>query len=116
MISHPHFYTTHLTWASVFDCPVYVHSADKEWLNREDKSGHREFINAQTQEIVPGVTAIRCGGHFPGSLVLHWEKHLFIADTMVNVPVKFTQYQTNAYNTTLTITRPPSLLPNLSPG
>ncbi len=23
-------------------------------------------------EVVPGVTLIRCGGHFPGSAVLHW--------------------------------------------
>jgi glyoxylase-like metal-dependent hydrolase (beta-lactamase superfamily II) len=36
---------------------------------------------------VPGVTAIKVGGHFEGSMVLHWEGHLFIADTFVNVPV-----------------------------
>ncbi|KAK4996684.1 hypothetical protein LTR28_000104 [Elasticomyces elasticus] len=26
------------------------------------------------------------GGHFPGSLVLHWDEKLFIADTFVTVP------------------------------
>ena len=49
-------------------------------------------------EIVKGVTAIQVGGHFEGSMVLHWDGvgeeggeeqggHLFIADTFVNVPV-----------------------------
>jgi glyoxylase-like metal-dependent hydrolase (beta-lactamase superfamily II) len=38
---------------------------------------------------VPGVTAIKVGGHFEGSMVLHWDGHLFIADTFVNVPVSF---------------------------
>lgn len=37
-----------------------------------------------------GVTAIKVGGHFEGSMVLHWDGHLFIADTFVNVPVSFT--------------------------
>ena len=36
---------------------------------------------------MPGVTAIKVGGHFEGSMVLHWDGHLFIADTFVNVPV-----------------------------
>lgn len=39
------------------------------------------------EKMLPGVTAIKTGGHFPGSLVLHWEKKLFIADTIVTVPV-----------------------------
>ena len=40
-----------------------------------------------TEEVLPGVTAIKTGGHFSGSLVLHWERKLFIADTIVTVPV-----------------------------
>ncbi len=35
-ISHPHFYTTMVEWAKAFDCPVYVHAADKEWIMRPD--------------------------------------------------------------------------------
>lgn len=42
-----------------------------------------------SRAILPGVTAIKTGGHFPGSLVLHWEKKLFLADTIVTVPVRF---------------------------
>lgn len=39
------------------------------------------------ENVLNGVIAIKTGGHFPGSLVLHWEKKLFIADTIVTVPV-----------------------------
>ena len=89
MISHPHFYTTHLTWASIFNCAVYMHASDKEWLNRRDRSGRVKFLTSEAEEIVPGVTAIQCGGHFEGSLVLHWKGRLCIADTFVNVPVRY---------------------------
>ena len=86
MISHPHFYTTHLEWAAQFNCPVYVAADDKEWLNREDGKGVRKAYK-RTEEVVPGVTVVQCGGHFDGSSVLHWEDKLFIADTMMSVPV-----------------------------
>jgi hypothetical protein len=39
------------------------------------------------EEVEGEVRAIQCGGHFDGSLVLLWEKKLFIADTMMSVPV-----------------------------
>jgi glyoxylase-like metal-dependent hydrolase (beta-lactamase superfamily II) len=86
VVSHPHFYTTHLEWAKQFQCPVYLCKADEEWLNRADKDGMRQWVEG-TREIVPGVTAIQAGGHFDGSMVLHWDKKLFIADTMMTVPV-----------------------------
>ncbi|UPX11758.1 uncharacterized protein EKO05_0002348 [Ascochyta rabiei] len=88
VISHPHFYTTHLEWATQFSCPVYIASDDAEWLNRADKNGVRKWIK-KTEEVVPGVTAVQCGGHFDGSCVLHWERKLFIADTMMSVPSGF---------------------------
>ncbi|KAF2622696.1 hypothetical protein BU25DRAFT_414946 [Macroventuria anomochaeta] len=88
IISHPHFYTTHLEWAAQFNCPVYVAADDKEWLNREDKNGVRHLYKG-TKEVVPGVTVIQCGGHFDGSSVLHWEMKLLIADTMMSVPSGF---------------------------
>ncbi|KIW07832.1 uncharacterized protein PV09_01750 [Verruconis gallopava] len=89
VISHPHFYNTHLDWAAAFDCPVYLAFEDKEWLCRlddDEKKPRRRFITTPTLEIVPGVTAIKAGGHFPGSLLLHWDKKLFIADTIMTVP------------------------------
>jgi glyoxylase-like metal-dependent hydrolase (beta-lactamase superfamily II) len=86
VVSHPHFYGTHLEWARILDCPVYTSTDDAEWLMREDTSGRRKLFQG-TKEIVHGVTAIQAGGHFDGSLFLHWEKKLFIADTMMSVPV-----------------------------
>ena len=30
------------------------------------------MLAAGTLDVLPGVTLIQCGGHFPGSAVLHW--------------------------------------------
>ncbi|KAF2030030.1 hypothetical protein EK21DRAFT_66486 [Setomelanomma holmii] len=91
VISHPHFYTTHLEWARIFQCPVYVSSDDAEWLNRADNDEVRKWIKgSQSIEEVDGeVRAVQCGGHFDGSLVLLWERKLFIADTIMSVPSGF---------------------------
>jgi hypothetical protein len=71
-ISHPHFYTTNGEWSRAFDAPVYLHAADKEWvLNPHANIRHWE---GETHELLPDVTLIRCGGHFPGGTVLHWGK------------------------------------------
>jgi glyoxylase-like metal-dependent hydrolase (beta-lactamase superfamily II) len=90
VISHPHFYTTHLEWAKIFNCPVYIASDDAEWLSREDKEGVRKWVKGvqEIEEVGGQVKAIQCGGHFNGSLVLLWEKKLFIADTIMSVPVR----------------------------
>lgn len=49
------------------------------------------LLEQQYTEIVPGVTAAICGGHFDGSLVLHSEHHkaLFVADAILAVPSAF---------------------------
>ncbi|KAK3636440.1 hypothetical protein LTR56_014227 [Elasticomyces elasticus] len=86
VISHPHYYTTHLDWAKTFDCPVYIAHDDQEWLNRDDKEGRRVFINGSSEHIVGDAIAIKVGGHFPGSLVLLWNKKLLIADSFVTTP------------------------------
>ncbi|KAK4498773.1 hypothetical protein PRZ48_009283 [Zasmidium cellare] len=86
VISHPHYYTTHLDWARTFGCPVYVAVDDEEWFNRKDGEGVRRLFEGVTESVLEGVVAIKTGGHFPGSLVLLWDKKLFIADTLVTVP------------------------------
>jgi len=93
VISHPHYYTTHLKWAKVFDCPVHLSVEDKEWLNQEDKLNSRIFIKKDEYEIniagqKTGLIALKLGGHFPGSLVLlsTFTGRLFIADTLVTTP------------------------------
>ncbi|KZF25313.1 hypothetical protein L228DRAFT_258757 [Xylona heveae TC161] len=87
VISHPHYYTTHVEWAQRFQCPVYLALEDKKWINcTEGGQKYRRFIDQQREEIVEGVTAIKTGGHFDGSMVMHWEDKLLIADTFVTVP------------------------------
>lgn len=93
VISHPHYYTTHLEWAKTFDCPVYISVEDKDWVNREDKSNSRVFIENNEQDIEikgqkSGIIALKLGGHFPGSLVLlhSTSGRLFVADTLVTTP------------------------------
>lgn len=89
IISHPHYYTTHLVWARAFHVPIYTSAEDASWFDRADDSTSpcRRLIKTNTEVVLPEVTAIKTGGHFPGSLVLHWDKHLLIADTFVTVPV-----------------------------
>lgn len=89
VISHPHYYTTYANWARTFDCPVYTSIDDKDWLCQVPYDGSKDliFLSDTEEVIVPGVTAIKIGGHFDGSLVLHWENKIFIADSLVTVPV-----------------------------
>ncbi|MCJ1391704.1 hypothetical protein MMC18_004569 [Xylographa bjoerkii] len=86
VISHPHYYTTYVEWAQAFNCPVYTSLEDREWLDRQDSSDvQRRLIEGSTEHILEGVTAIKTGGHFDGSLVLHWDRKLFIADSLLTV-------------------------------
>ncbi len=69
-ISHPHYYTTMVEWAQAFGCPVHLHAADRNWVVRSDLA--LRFWGGDANEVLPGVTLIRAGGHFPGGTVLHW--------------------------------------------
>jgi len=69
-ISHPHYYTTMQDWAEAFEAPIHLHAADRDWVVRPHKS--LRFWEGETLEIMPGVTLICAGGHFPGGTVLHW--------------------------------------------
>jgi glyoxylase-like metal-dependent hydrolase (beta-lactamase superfamily II) len=69
-ISHPHFYTSMVEWSHIFEAPIYLHSADRQWVQRLDPAIH--FWDGETKSIGEGLTLIRCGGHFTGSTVLHW--------------------------------------------
>jgi glyoxylase-like metal-dependent hydrolase (beta-lactamase superfamily II) len=72
-ISHPHFYTTMVEWSRAFgNVSIYLHSADRRWIMRPDPS--IELWDGETLNLLPEVTLIRCGGHFPGGTVLHWSK------------------------------------------
>lgn len=71
-ISHPHYYTTMGAWADAFDCPVYLHEADREWVVKP--SPRLVFWSGETRRLWDGVTLICAGGHYPGGTVLHWAR------------------------------------------
>lgn len=69
-ISHPHYYSSMVEWAQAFDAPVYLHADDRQWVMRPDPS--IVFWEGETKSLGPGLTLVRCGGHFAGGTVLHW--------------------------------------------
>jgi hypothetical protein len=70
-ISHPHFYTSMVEWSRAFgDAPIHLHAADRAWIMRPDPA--IKLWEGETLTLIPGVTLVRCGGHFPGGTVLHW--------------------------------------------
>lgn len=70
-ISHPHFYSSMVEWSRAFGgVPIYLHADIKEWVMRPDPAIH--YWEGETLVINDHITAIRCGGHFPGSTALHW--------------------------------------------
>jgi glyoxylase-like metal-dependent hydrolase (beta-lactamase superfamily II) len=85
-ISHPHFYASMIEWSHRFGrVPVYLHAADRQWVMRPDPV--IEHWEGESRAILPGVAMIRCGGHFPGSSVLHWDRGaLLTGDTIMVVP------------------------------
>ena len=68
-VSHPHYYSSLVEWAQRFDCPVYLHADDAEWLMRPDD--RVVLWQGETHEFGDGLTLVRCGGHFAGGQVLH---------------------------------------------
>jgi hypothetical protein len=71
-ISHPHYYATMVEWSRALgDVPVYLHAADRRWVMRPDPC--IRFWEGDTLQLAPGMTLVRCGGHFAGGTVLHWE-------------------------------------------
>ncbi|HLJ80534.1 MAG TPA: MBL fold metallo-hydrolase [Ktedonobacterales bacterium] len=86
-ISHPHFYTTMGAWSRALgNAPIYLHRDNEPWVMYPSPAIH--YVESDTLEIVPGATLLRCGGHFPGSSVLHWRSDmdgqgaLFTGDTI----------------------------------
>jgi hypothetical protein len=69
-ISHPHFYSSMIEWSRAFDAPIFLHAANRPWVMRPDDA--IRFWEGDAKELLPGLTVVRCGGHFPGSSALHW--------------------------------------------
>jgi len=68
--SHPHFYGAIAEWAREFGAEILVPVDDAAWLRAGD--GQRVRMWYGTHTVLPGVTLVQCGGHFPGSAVVHW--------------------------------------------
>jgi hypothetical protein len=80
-ISHPHFYTTMAEWSRAFGgVPVHTHADDQRWIMRADPC--IKLWQGETLTLLPDVTLIRGGGHFPGGSMLHWAKGAGARGTM----------------------------------
>ncbi|MDI3340060.1 MAG: methyltransferase [Sphaerobacter sp.] len=70
-ISHPHYYATMVEWSRALGgVPIDLHETNRPWVMRPDPAVR--YVAEDTRELVPGVTVLRCGGHFPGASVLRW--------------------------------------------
>ena len=90
-LSHPHFYDAMVSWSRAFgDAEILVPEADRQHVMRPDPA--IRYWDGSPLELVPGVTLVRCGGHFEGSAVLQWaagadgKGALLVGDTITVVP------------------------------
>ncbi|HEY6275528.1 MAG TPA: MBL fold metallo-hydrolase [Streptosporangiaceae bacterium] len=87
--SHPHFYGAMVEWSHAFGASILLAEADAHWLTRPDPAVRTW---AGTLPVLPGVTLVQCGGHFPGSACAHWAAGaggagaLFTGDTIFVTP------------------------------
>ncbi len=71
-ISHPHYFGSMVEWSHALGgAPIYIHSDDRQWIMRNDPV--IRLWDGDTKIVQSGVTLIRCGGHFAGATVLHWQ-------------------------------------------
>ncbi|KAJ4259897.1 hypothetical protein NW757_001846 [Fusarium falciforme] len=105
VISHPHFYSTHVQWARAFKCPVYLSAEDARWATMA--SAHQIPLASTETEVVSGVKAIKLGGHFPGSMVLLFDGRLLIADTLMTTAAGVGGWEVDATGTSRS--KPPGL-------
>lgn len=67
--SHPHLVGASVVWAGEFDAPFYFNADDRRWITHPASSIE---LWRDTRQILPGLTLVQAGGHFPGSSVAHW--------------------------------------------
>lgn len=86
-ISHPHFYGAMVEWSQAFGgVPIYINAADRDWVMRP--AAEIIFWEGSNLALWDDIQLIRCGGHFPGSSVMHYgggaggRGALFSSDTL----------------------------------
>ncbi|HTN38793.1 MAG TPA: hypothetical protein VL053_17050 [Arachidicoccus sp.] len=67
-ISHPHYYSNMNDWAAAFDCPVFLHKLDEQWVMRKGPRLH--FWSGDQLQLTKEIRIVHTGGHFPGSSIL----------------------------------------------
>ena len=79
--SHPHMFGAQTSWSRMLGSPpVLVNESDRHWVQREDPC-IRTWSGEE--EVLPGVTLRRIGGHFPGSAVVHWDRGVVLSGDTV---------------------------------
>ncbi len=72
-ISHCHYYSAMVEWSEAFGgIPIHIHADDRQWVMRPHPSV--VFWEGETLTLNPSLTLGRCGGHFAGGQVLHWQR------------------------------------------
>src|SRR5699024_8297664 len=66
--SHPHYYSNMNHWAETFNCPIYIHHKDEEWIM--NKGSHVSLWEGYEKPLWDDMRLINIGGHFPGSSIL----------------------------------------------
>ena len=70
-VSHPHLVGSLVDFSHAFgNAPIYWHADNRDFVMRPDPA--YQFWDGETLPLLDGLTLVRCGGHFPGSDVLHW--------------------------------------------
>lgn len=100
-ISHPHFHSSMVDWSRAFGgVPISIHADNEPWVMQPNPT--IRFWAGGTVNALADLTIVRCGGHFPGSAVLHWPAGaegrgaLMTGDTIA--PVADTRWVTFMYS------------------
>ena len=73
IISHPHMFGSVVEWSHALgNVPVHIHEDNRPWMPRLDPV--IRWWQGETLIVSPALTAVRCGGHFPGSALLYWRE------------------------------------------
>jgi hypothetical protein len=69
--SHPHLTGLSVSIGQQFGgVPIWYGADDADWIRRPDEQIR---LWSGSQEVMPGLRLVQCGGHFTGSAVLHWQ-------------------------------------------
>ena len=69
-ISHPHYYSSMNEWAKTFNCPLYLHRDDQQWICRQDPNVEYVLWEGREQNLLNELRLYNTRGHFDGSTIL----------------------------------------------